>query len=63
MVPLNALPQRPIFANNQTQSFTVDQVDNLNQQQQQQVQRTVTSSYRRRQRRVKQPNYRSNNNT
>ncbi|CAF3917600.1 unnamed protein product [Rotaria sordida] len=68
-VPVNALPQRAIFASNVTQPFVVNNT-NVNGQRQQQgygsnqqrQQTTTTALFRRRNRRIRQRQYRQNQN-
>ncbi|CAF1345140.1 unnamed protein product [Rotaria sordida] len=69
-VPVDALPQRTIFASNVTQPFVVNNTNVNGQRQQQgygsnqqrQQTTTTTSSFRRRNRRIRQQQYRQNQN-
>ncbi|CAF4360309.1 unnamed protein product, partial [Rotaria sordida] len=69
-VPVDALPQRTIFASNVTQPFVVNNTNVNGQRQQQgygsnqqrQQTTTTTSSFRRRNRRIRQRQYRQNQN-
>ncbi|CAF1497080.1 unnamed protein product [Rotaria sordida] len=70
-VPFDALPKRAIFATNTTQPFAVNNENNIdiNKQQQQQAYgsnqerpKITTTSFRRRQTRIRQQQYRQNQN-